>query len=172
MTKKEMDHAVGKARLLTKVICEMGNSNVTRGCLQHAVAMNITMGAPIVAGNAGWKFTNDDDGFNSTHLSYMFDDYYKENSGDMLIYDNILPEMHVWNIWQGKVLDTSTIHWPVNFKNAFLSGTWDAEIPPEYHWGKTTNKKKNYFYEKRILATNLALKCADIIKKELDDIVK
>ena len=121
-------------------------------CLYHALAVNKILGAPVLAGSSQWRFTSLDDGKNSTHFSYMFT---PSTTIVPLLLEGILPEMHIWNFYEGKVLDLTTKYLPTQCIN-LLDRIWEKELlPPDYYFGEAVTKDQNIIYVPSHLATSL-----------------
>lgn len=160
--RSKLESAIEEAREIVLTFLDGDVLALPGACLYHAVAINHVLGAPIVAGSYSWRFTTHDDGTNPTHFSCIFDDAAKVFARRALTFADlnelpILPEMHVWNLWQGKVLDISTLHLPAF---AFRSSGFQFESslnPPSYHFGKAVDHKRgNFLYRSDPIATALA----------------
>jgi hypothetical protein len=159
----DLEEKIEAARKIVKIIQDDEPTfDLRKACMHHAWAFSKITGAQIVAGSASWKFTNLDDGMNPTHFSYEFEQYCKEQGGHLLI-DKHLPEMHVWNLYQGKTLDICSGYFPFMAEQAGF--IWDAEKPPAYHFGKPIHKKGRFSYRPNPAATKLA----HVILNEIED---
>lgn len=167
--RSSLERQINEARELTLKLIKDDPEALPGACLYHAVAINRVLGAPIVAGSYSWRFTTFDNGRNPTHFSCMFDERSKQVATELLKSDRvdelpILPEMHIWNLWQGKVLDITTLHLP-----AFAMRTCGFQfapslVPPLHHFGKAEDGKRgNFIYKADPLATRLARVAAELV---------
>lgn len=132
-------------------------------CLYHAVAMSrVLPGCQIIAGSYSWKFTHKDDGQNATHFSCIFDNRAQQQAARILTTPDLIkdlphfPEMHVFNYYQGKVLDIST-RWIPQFAQKIGDFFFDDVLrPPPYLWDVPVHKAKRWLYVPHPIATQLA----------------
>lgn len=161
MTKEKMESLIDAARLL--VADTLPPEVLPGACLYHAVAVNHFLGAPILAGSYSWKFTNKDDGTNPTHFSCIFDQVAQWSAEEILMEPGRIrtlecfPEMHVFNVLDGKVLDIST---KLIRQFAYQAGGFEYEEqlkPPPYLWDVPVDKKEGrWVYAPHPLAIKLA----------------
>lgn len=132
-------------------------------CLYHAVALHMVLPeARIIAGSYSWRFTNKDDGKNPTNFSCIFDKKAQALTVELLANPDRLrdlpafPEMHVFNYYQGKILDIST-RWIPQFAQKACGFFFDEMLrPPPYLWDVPIHKNKRWIYAPHPLATELA----------------
>lgn len=161
-----LEEKIKEARAQVVSLLDGHTEAIPTSCLYHAIAMQNVLGpqCKIVAGSYQWQFTLFDDGQNATHFSCMFDrtaqilaqEMLQNLNGDSLLGIPHLPEMHVWNMWCGKLLDTTSCYVP---EFARRNGFSFEEVltPPEYLFtDKLTHKKFRYVYRPHPLATELA----------------
>ncbi len=133
-------------------------------CLFFAVAAQECLGAKVIAGSAQWQF-KEDDGVSSTHFAYMFDTQLKEGDRRFQLVESELPEMHVWNFWNGKILDLSTKYLPEQLRLGLDEG-WDRRfaVPPIYYgpWSDV-RQRVNYIQNRR--ATEMAFGFINDLKR-------
>ena len=123
-------------------------------CFYFAAAVAALLGAPVVAGSALWQF-RPDDGVTNTHFGYEFETEIGAGT-QFKIGPTALPEMHVWNVWLGKVLDLSTSDLPDQLRKG-LGVEWDAGmIPPPIYFGPAAGKRDRFRYNADRKATALA----------------
>jgi len=136
---------------LAERLCAETNTKPHGACLLYAIAANRILNAPIVAGSLSWKCTNLDNGSNPTHFSYLFEPL----EAFQHIQAGRFPEMHVWNVYQGKTLDLTTCFLPTQAK-LLAHLEWEPELlPPALFHGENC-PKNTYFYEPHQMATILA----------------
>ena len=158
---------VATARQLTQDLQEFGSFDITRGCLQFAWAVQRVTGARIAAGSASWLYLGKDDEHSTTHVSYEFELFMQEVAEGKVEFDfggNVLPEMHVWNIHQGRVLDISIQYFKTLATR--LGYTWTAAPLPDFYHGKAERMKHGRVvcsYRENRHATALATRLADRI---------
>src|SRR4051812_6230853 len=113
MDKKKLET---KIKMIRMIVAQMVRPEVIPGaCLYYASVVNVLTGAPIMAGSYSWKITNFDNGQNPNYFSCIFDDVAQAKARRILAAQHLpgpgfLPEMHIWNVYQGKVLDLTTAH--------------------------------------------------------------
>lgn len=140
-----------EAKHLALSLLERHQVAIEGSCLHHAVAVSQVLGAPIVAGSLSWKFTRFDDGTNPNYFSYIFDPI----EALQTLQSGRMPEMHCWNIYQGKVLDLTTCYLPQQAKK-LVGFEWEPGlVPPEYYFG-LPEKKNQHVYAGHDFATFLA----------------
>ena len=119
-------------------------------CLYHAMAACNVLGpaCKLVAGSAHWRITYNDTGSNPLFFSYEF-------TPGFTLEGSMMPEMHVWNTYKGKVLDLTTKYTPIQCKN-MLGVDFDLTLP-EYLYAKADDKKKErWAYYEKPAATQMA----------------
>lgn len=118
-------------------------------CVLHAFAGNRLFGYPIVAGSASWKFTSFDDGSNPTHFSYVFEPHLLAS----YMAQNRLPEIHVWNTVDRRVLDLTTGFLPEQAK-ALAGFQWEKALTPKpIYFGQQVSTDRSIIYEAHPVAT-------------------
>lgn len=162
----DLERYIEVARALVLEMLEGDHRALPGACLYHAVAIHKITGADIHAGSYSWQFTNVDTGTNPTHFSCIFDAR-AQKIAKLILKDpealkglSHFPEMHVWNVLNGKILDISTLHLP-DF--AYRLGRFKFEpslMPPPYHQGAWTGPKSQWKYESHPLAIELAAAAA------------
>lgn len=151
----------------------MPHTDLSGACLYYAVAAHRLMGVPIIAGSYSWQYTSLDDGKNATHFSCIFDETAQHRALEILREpDRILdlahlPEMHVFNVLDGKVLDLSTAWVPELARRTTGFEFESALVPPPYLWGKPVDQYQRWVYDPSKLATVLARTVADKVLPEL-----
>lgn len=149
-----MKNKIQELRAYVKELVDRDGVAIHGACLYHALAAQKLLGAEVVAGSLSWKFTSLDNGSNPTHFSYIFEPH----KVPLYLALGVFPEMHVWNVLNGKVLDFTTCYLPK--QASLLCGfAWETLIlPPDYHFGKTKNKTQDFLYVENPIATQLARK--------------
>lgn len=142
---------VDEVRELAEWLAMLEGIPAQAACIQHAYAAQRILGAPIVAGSCSWKYTDFDDGSNATHFSYTFN----PDVANIMLALGLLPEVHVWNFWRGKVLDFTTRYLKAQVRTV-AELEWDTKDPPDYFWGKREHPKKRWAYIHNPHATELA----------------
>lgn len=148
-------------------------TSIWKACLYHAVAIESIIKAPIMAGSYSWKFRQNIGHDGSTHFSCLFEDDARELTRKLLVEDTssrdvlTLPEMHVWNSYQGQVLDISTLHIPEYAKQSQNISFEPSMIPPPYFLGKAVHRNERWIYRPDPLATQLARKFAEDVRSKL-----
>lgn len=130
-----------------------------RSCLYHAIATRMILGpeATIVAGSTQWRYTSHDDGENSTHFSFIYDSDPRSVIAGLMA--GCLPEMHIFNIYENKILDTSTKYLPQAAK--LIAGfEWEPKmLPPDYLFTeKLVGPNSDWVYRPDVEASRFALK--------------
>jgi hypothetical protein len=130
-------------------------------CLYHAIAARMILGREclILAGNASWKFTTFDDGTNPTHFSYVY-------TPGIYVPGSVMPEMHVWNYYEGKMLDITTCYWPAQCLKLIGEEFSQSLIPPDFHYGAAAEETGLWYYEPSKDATQLAIQMLNAIARE------
>jgi hypothetical protein len=159
--RSKLESYVRLARLNVDNAMPEGHTDRSGSCYWCAKAISEILPATVVAGTYQWQFTNYDNGMNDTHFSCEFDAkaqsfarHLLKNPEEMQVGKFILPEMHVWNIYQGKVLDISTIWTPQLALHSNVVFEQDC-LPPEYHFGKARHRNGRWVYKPHPLATEL-----------------
>lgn len=142
---------IKRIRSLAERLCLENGIAPHGACLLHAIAANKLLNAPIMAGSLSWKYTNFDNGSNPTHFSYMF----IPSEAIQHTSQRRFPEMHVWNIYQGKILDLTTCFLPTQAK-ILAQMDWEPELLPPDHFHGENCPNKNHFYSEHYFATYLA----------------
>ena len=143
------------------------------GCLYYAAWVKKLLGAQIVAGSAGWRIVDVDDGKNGTHFQYLYTE--NPNNPDFKLLEAkehelvvAMPEIHIWNLWCGQYVDLTTKHWPEACKS--LSGLdWPGKRPPPVFLGPPIHSNRKFpqwQYIRNTQATALANKLADQYLKD------
>lgn len=137
-----------------QIVREQLGDQVTGGCLHHAVLAKINLGAEIEAGTSSWQFSADY-GRNPTHFTYQYE------RGSKLSPLKYLPEIHIWNVLNGQILDLSTLYFPRHCLQ-MIGYRWEKDlIPPVYFMGPRVDPMgKRWAYMADDEATALALQCA------------
>lgn len=159
--KRLLEQKIREARMIVE--SELTSEALPGACLYHAVAMSkVLPGCLIIAGSYSWRFTNKDDGKNPTHFSCIFDRVAQAKTAEILQAPELIrnlgnfPEMHVFNYYQGKILDIST-RWIPQFAQRIGSFFFDEQLrPPPYLWDVPVHKNKRWMYVPHPLATKLA----------------
>ncbi len=168
-SKKELEARITRAREIVLWLLEGDDNALSGSCFYHAFAMHMLCGLPIVGGTYSWRLTKYDNGRNPTHFSCNYGKEAQIETAQILSSGEHMgmlrfPEMHVWNVWQGKILDLSTIHLP-DFAMRTNGFRFDPDCtPPEYFFGKPKDNKHRWLYSAHPLATKLAREIAEGIK--------
>jgi len=120
-------------------------------CIYHALAARIILGSEcsIIAGDSSWKFTNFDNGYNTTHFTYQF-------TPGVLRFGSAMPEMHVWNVYKGKYLDLTTRYASSQCKKLIGHEFEKNLMPPDYFYGEPVGPDGQWLYKPSRDATKLA----------------
>jgi hypothetical protein len=138
-------------RAANELIEKLGGFN-GGACLIFANVVSKILSLPIVAGNASWQFQKDN-GIDATHYSYVFGDARARAMAKL--HPERMPEMHVWNILDGQVLDIST---ESISKVAKLEGyLWEPEFAlPKFYLGPRAANGGKIIYRELFEATRVA----------------
>ena len=154
---------VQAVRELAGRLCEKDGVDIQGACLHHALAAQHLLGARIAAGSSTWRYTNKDNGKNPTHFTYLFGS--GEAAASLLA--NCVPEIHIWNIYKGAVLDFTTRYLPQQALR--LAGLeWRTLPPPDYFLGKPTHRNNRWGYSQKEEATLFAMMWARNLHPMID----
>jgi len=150
------------------------------GCLYYAAWAKKLLGAQVLAGTAGWRMVDVDDGVTGTHFQYLYTETkddpdftlleVKEDKSGSVDLEIAMPEIHIWNLWCGQYVDLTTKHWPEACKS--LAGLdWPGKPPPQVFMGPPSHSNRKFpqwEYIRNTQATALANKLVDHYLKGLD----
>lgn len=155
----KLNSMIAQARELVLYWLKGDEAALPGACMYHAIAMNKLFNISIGAGSYSWKFTHFDNGTNPTHFSCMFDDLAKSQAHALLLSGDtstlVLPEMHVFNVFNGKVLDLTTCYLP-EFVRAGGLVFEDGLVPPPFLYDSPTGPGDQWIYTIDPVATQLA----------------
>lgn len=131
-----------------------------------AALRNLDADPCVQAGSAQFRFADDVDGVQNTHLSFMWNGDPETQIQHGLANGN-LPEMHCWvvDLKTEEFIDFSAGHLRTYAEEAGL--TWTANDPPKYIWGPHAKTEDFALYAADLNACLTASRVVNDIVKDL-----